>query len=1294
MRTTTKITNSTNLLYINRNFNSLNTNVSQLANQRQVVELGDDPMSANIGIKLESLVNRSEQYTRNLKSGRHQLGLSDSRLQLAKTQMDEIKTIITGAANSASMTAESRATEAAKLNEIFKTLTNIGNASDGSRYIFGGSKTTNPPFEIVNGRYVNYTGNQDKINIVVDQNTTMPTNVDGSSIYGNMTTTISSGDMNPGINMSTDYSTKLSDLNGGKGVPTGKIVVKYDAYPEGLEVDLSGCDTLEDVKDAIEKQTHDASQKFDPKAHPRFKGMTDAELSDPAVQAEIEAIRNQYVKVTPNTSDNGLALSVCDKETGTPIDLDDIHTLLSVDDHASNKVAAGLGIKGMASTNPATAGVLIGKDLNPVLSDSTLLADLDGYNDGVYTFTNGPKDATIDITETSNDSNNVFNNWQLNGVTIGANTGEKGELYARVVHRGDDILVELYTQPIGKASASDLVAVGTYDGDNSNGGLVTLTEANSSGLSGTVGIVLPESVGEATVNLTVDYPDAFQGSVHVPAFVEEKNPDGTSRDSLNIASGWNIKGLDKPPAGEYNNSHPASTDPDGNVSVNYRYDSESGFFFVELSRPAFDDQPAALVATGKMFVGKGLDDPDAALDKAVSGRIEFEAEEGFENVSGSVYIEIPAGTSFSDPDVTVGSSSSNPVTHAYALNEDAPAGSIALGGAMMVKEPFSVTASETEPFVLYADTTFKKGQYFDYDVTLPNGETLPAGTPLDRDITFRKGTRFEGDIDFIEGTVLQAGQKMTVNGITEGTTIPAGSYYLDDDGRGFPAGGMDLNHPSIKGDAATYGHNLTATFATVEDLKRAVEELGIHVSANVSSNGKSLEFTSRLAGAWLTISEDPDCYEQMGDVYNQLTGLDLNGLVKGKNTDSYGNVFTEVVFYPPNNPEKDELGNIIPVRLVGDDGTITEVEPGYYVRVYSDKSVLNHNFESRDNSSMIAEGFVPAGNWNPDWDPNDPDAFPPFIPETSGVEDKVVLKEVNGSGVNGLVNLDYYGGEERFNVDDEGKLTFDHFNNDNITVFPGGLRPSGGDYITIQQADVYNVTPGVGMDYSGQVHGSVSKKDDGDLEISFYKDTSHANITGKSGSKSEWKPLPEDSDGPVYEVTMYSVNKDGKYLDKNGNITDVLEERIPVGTMVIDTRKLDDADPGTVDNFTLKTGGIRTGGQEREENVFSTINDAIDALNRNDEEALHDLIGNAQRDIDRILGAIAEVGALDEKMEMLTERHEDDIIRYSDLFTKRVGMDDTALAKAVLGFQASMNAYQAAMQVSSSVMQMSLLSYI
>ena len=115
-------------------------------------------------------------------------------------------------------------------------------------------------------------------------------------------------------------------------------------------------------------------------------------------------------------------------------------------------------------------------------------------------------------------------------------------------------------------------------------------------------------------------------------------------------------------------------------------------------------------------------------------------------------------------------------------------------------------------------------------------------------------------------------------------------------GASFPAVGMGLrvdnpNNPIVPVPTSSpAGYNLKATFATIEDFKRAVDEAGVYVKASVADDGKSIQFTSTLAGAYLTVSEDTDCYEQMNDKYQQLSGLNLDGLVKGVNTDSYGNV--------------------------------------------------------------------------------------------------------------------------------------------------------------------------------------------------------------------------------------------------------------------------------------------------------------------------------------------------------------------------------------------------------------------
>ena len=1340
MRSTSKINNSNSLLYITRNFQSLSKVSTQVSLQQQVVDLEDDPLSANIGVRMLNIISKAEQYNRNIKTGIGSLKLTDSFLTSCKGIMDKVKKISVGSANDPS----DRSAASVELNEILKSLVSAGNAHDGSRYILGGTHTTTPPFTIVNGRYVNYTGNDEKINILVDNNTNMHINATGTDAYGNMITKIPSRDMNPDINLATDNSTRLSDLNGGDGVPKGKIKVYYSAYPEGIEIDLSNCDTLEDVKDTIEQATLQASRDLDPAKHSWLNPNT----------MDWHDLQDRYVKVTMNPEHNGISLQEYD--LGEPLPEPNIHEQrkgvtysgkpgyvnpgdlgaaqgqkgettvhdkpdyingaggtyyapLRVDDFANNRVASSLGIKGSAKAyNPTRPdkvmdGFLHGKDLNPILSDRTLLADLEGYNDSVYTLTNGAKPGSIVISETSQDKGNVFNNWQLSGLSKGKNTGANGELYARAINRGTpanpEIYVELYTCPIDKAKASDLVATGLYT-EKEGGGTVILQEANNSGLSGTVGIVLPSTVDEATVNLTIDFGASLQASVHVPAFIEEQSSDGLPRDIFNIASGWNIRGLDKPPANSYDRNHPASTDPDGDVGVNYRYDGANNCVVVELFRPSYSDQPAKIIASGTLSLGVNNAPPNMA--NTASGRVELIGAPGFEGVKGSVYLEIPSGANFSVAGSKWGTATSGPTSVTYQTQADSDAGTIVFGGAVELQANQAVSGSPTSVppnpngIKLAGPTTFKKGQEFTHDVHLPDGGLILAGTVLDRDITLPKGVTVFVD-ELVEGTVLAEGQEITfTTDLAAGTVIPRGSYYKSPPSNptdGFAAGsmGMTVTHKdpytgaSVASGVEPIGYDLRATFATVEDFNRAVEEAGIYVTSQVSADGKSLEFKSSLAGAYLTVSEDTDCYEQMGDIHQQLTGLDLNGLIKGVNSDKNGNVHTEVVYHPPEPNRTD--GKAL---LIDKDGKQTLIDAGYYVRVYSDPDQLKLPYQDRDNTLMVAEGFVPAGEWNPvtPYDQNNPPFLPKSPLSTLGLMNDLVLEERNESGVWGTVDLDYYGDKPTMTTNDKGEPVYTPYDNSNITVFPGGLRPEGSRHTTVQEWDMYNIIPGLTCDYSGTYHGTIARDDatTAGLQATLYRDGSHSVMTAKS-----------DPDQPIVDgkVVFYEVDRHGNFLNKDGKIIQppdtVADYGVVVGTMTVARNDLLD---GQSDDFKLTTGAVRNYGQEREENVFSTINDIMDAIHQDDLEKIHDMLGNIQKDIDHILVAVGDVGARQQRMQLLSERHADDIVRFKTTLTSRVGMDDQALAMAVMNYQAATNAYQAAMQVSASVMQMSLLNYL
>jgi flagellin-like hook-associated protein FlgL len=600
-----------------------------------------------------------------------------------------------------------------------------------------------------------------------------------------------------------------------------------------------------------------------------------------------------------------------------------------------------------------------------------------------------------------------------------------------------------------------------------------------------------------------------------------------------------------------------------------------------------------------------------------------------------------------------------------------------------------------------------------------------AGTPLEKDTLVKKGVTVDPAGPILAGTVLAANQRLDVTVLPAGTVIPRGSYTIG--ATGFPADGMSMT----SGGTTMAGYDVQATFATIEDFQRAVREAGVYVDVAINERGTGLEFTSTLAGAWLTVSEDTDCYEQMGDRNQQLTSLNLTGLVKGLNSDDEGNAFTEVIYYPP-----DPLHPGEKIKLHDKSGNIIELDPGYYVRVYSDASQLDVPYEDRDNTTMTAEGFIPAGDWDPAFLPNKEaleaaeilayeahlatlDATPGITPDDPrylepwvfnpgvdifaganlGIMQNLVLEERNNSGVSGTVNLDYHGPRPQtatltYHVNSEGarEYTFDYSpdDNDGITVYPGGFRQMTGRHASVQEMDLYDPEAGVNCDANGTIHARISAEDPvTNLRVvELYRDGSHKVMTARSD--------PDAGIGPNGEVVLYNIDRDGNFLDKAGNVLDTTvyplnQFGVVVGTMKVDVTNLP---AGDAEDFTMVTGAARNTGQEREENVFSTLNDIIDAMVQDDVEALSNLVEDIQRDIDRALAAEGEVASRWDRLELLAERHGEDIINFSDIKTRRVGMNEEAEILATIDWQAAKNAVEASLQTTSQSMNLSLLNYL
>ncbi len=591
MRSTVKIASNSALNSILDNYSRVLKVQNQMSLGRRVVNPSDDPLAANEGMRLDTLIAKIGQYNNNITVGNSFLALSDSALGNVNDLVKKAKGLVIGGA-SETTTLEMRRTNAVEMNNLIQEIVNIGNTKSGNRYIFGGTQTQTPPFEVVGGRYVNYRGNADQIRTEVDNSAFMPINVTGETVFGSMISVLKTGDLDPAANMAVNFSTRLEDLNMGTGVPDGKLALFYSDFPangQGLTIDLSAADTLEDVKDIIERETLAAGK-------------------------ELLATNTRYVRVDINSNGTGLMLREWDAAVDLPAGtgasaLAAPTTPLEARESANNTVAQALGLKqtGAIAVDPFYGGnvnSLNGFDTNPRLTEQTLLADLAGYSDAGFVITNGGLPGNVQINELD-DTNNRLDGWSLTGLAQGVNTGESGELYATVGYDGANYTVQLYKDK--KRLAGDLIASGTSPAL----GTIVMQEQNASGVSGTLSLNYPAVVGTEDLSMKTIYDPTFRSTVSVPAFIE-------SNDANNQFEAWSLRGLDKG----------VSTDANGQVYV--RMTTIAGARQVQIYRDAAM-APADLVAQGTLPAGQ------------TQGQVTLSGiAPDFQGVSGSVYLEYSA----------------------------------------------------------------------------------------------------------------------------------------------------------------------------------------------------------------------------------------------------------------------------------------------------------------------------------------------------------------------------------------------------------------------------------------------------------------------------------------------------------------------------------------------------------------------------------------------------------------------------------------------------------------------------
>ncbi|MGD9126403.1 MAG: hypothetical protein PVH19_03405 [Planctomycetia bacterium] len=290
----------------------------QLSTGRKYDLPSEDPLASMRITDLQRLLEQKGQIQQNIDLGGSYMALSDSTLMSVNDLLIQARALGTTSVGDTTST-EQKLANAVEVSEVISQMLDTSNTMTNGRYLFSGTTLSIPPYLATESGYVQYVGSDISLESYSDLSTLFQTNVPGCEVFGGISEAVEGTvDVNPNLL----FDTRLSDLNGGKGVTLGSFAIYNE--DQASVIDISGCSTIGDVAQLIN-------------ANP-----------PPGCYAEVE--------ITPD------ALRI--RLEGPP------GTNLRVTEIASGTTAAELGI--LHETGLGT-GWLDGEDLDPILRDTTSL---------------------------------------------------------------------------------------------------------------------------------------------------------------------------------------------------------------------------------------------------------------------------------------------------------------------------------------------------------------------------------------------------------------------------------------------------------------------------------------------------------------------------------------------------------------------------------------------------------------------------------------------------------------------------------------------------------------------------------------------------------------------------------------------------------------------------------------------------------------------------------------------------------------------------------------------------------
>ncbi|MDK2820345.1 MAG: flagellar hook-associated protein 3 FlgL [Clostridia bacterium] len=181
MRITNHMLSRNVIRNITHNLEVMSKTQEQMASGHTVNRPSDDPIYTARILSFKSSIAADDQYKKNMEDAKGWLDASDGALDLTIKVLQRARELAVYGSNG-TLPKNSMEAQAKEVDQLIDELKQTANISYGGRYLFGGTDTTEVPFEKV-GNNIVYKGNTGSLEWEIAPNVTMAVNENGQKIF-------------------------------------------------------------------------------------------------------------------------------------------------------------------------------------------------------------------------------------------------------------------------------------------------------------------------------------------------------------------------------------------------------------------------------------------------------------------------------------------------------------------------------------------------------------------------------------------------------------------------------------------------------------------------------------------------------------------------------------------------------------------------------------------------------------------------------------------------------------------------------------------------------------------------------------------------------------------------------------------------------------------------------------------------------------------------------------------------------------------------------------------------------